>query len=502
MTREDWIECRLIDACEIHDNLRRPVNSKERAQRIQGKIESDLFPYYGATGQVGLIDGYLSDGTYVLIGEDGAPFLDYTKNVAYKISGKSWVNNHAHVLKSKFDDDFLLHYLNCFNYTDFVSGTTRYKLTQGKLRQIPIKLAPLPEQRAIVARIEQLFSDLDNGIADLNKAREQLKIYRQAVLKKAFAGDLTREWREKQTDLPTADELLAQIKEERQKYYEKQFEDCQTAVKEWEFNGKVDLKPIKPQPAKSLSNLTKEEKSELPEIPHKWKWETIGNLCNKLQIGPFGTQLHKHDYSESGIPIINPKHIKDQKLNPQIYILETKAKSLPQYQLKENDVILGRRGEMGRTAFITKDQNNWFCGTGSLFIRFGNKFSGKFYSLLLSERRVVNYFYKNGGGTTMTNLNADIVNKLPIPLISLKEQEQIVQEIERRLSVCDKVEQIISESLEKAEALRQSILKKAFEGRLLSEAELEACRKEKDYEPACELLKKIKAEKLRNGEKK
>ncbi|MBN4048348.1 hypothetical protein JYU17_00080 [Flavobacteriaceae bacterium AH-315-O20] len=83
-----------------------------------------------------------------------------------------------------------------------------------------ILLPSFVEQNAILAKIEQLFSSLDSGITDLKKAQEQLKIYRQAVLKKAFEGELTKEWREKQTNLPTTDELLIQIKEEREKHYE------------------------------------------------------------------------------------------------------------------------------------------------------------------------------------------------------------------------------------------------------------------------------------------
>jgi type I restriction enzyme S subunit len=187
--REDWIETYLPNVCDILDNLRKPINSAERTKRIEGKKECELYPYYGATGQVGFIDNYLTDGNYVLIGEDAAPFLDYTKDVAYKISGKTWVNNHAHILKSHYNDDFLLHFLNQFQYRDFVTGTTRLKLTQSALKRIPVKLAPLPEQRAIVLKIENLFASLDKGIADLKTAQEQLKVYRQAVLKKAFEGE-------------------------------------------------------------------------------------------------------------------------------------------------------------------------------------------------------------------------------------------------------------------------------------------------------------------------
>ena len=96
-----WEVRKLGEVCEILDNLRKPINSTERQQRILGKNQKDLFPYYGATGQVGWIDNFITNGDYILVGEDGAPFLDLFKEKAYKISGKTWVNNHAHVLKGK-----------------------------------------------------------------------------------------------------------------------------------------------------------------------------------------------------------------------------------------------------------------------------------------------------------------------------------------------------------------------------------------------------------------
>ena len=95
-------------------------------------------------------------------------------------------------------------------------------------------------------------------------------------------------------------------------------------------------------------------------------------------------------------------------------------------------------------------------------------------------------------GVNQSNINGEKLSNYPIPLCSLAEQTQIVEEIESRLSVCDKMEQSINESLEKAEALRQSILKKAFEGKLLSQAEIEQCKQADDYEPASELLKSIR----------
>ena len=142
-----WPFIPFIEAVDIFDNLRKPINSKERQKRIDGKPVSELYPYYGATGQVGLIDGYLSEGEYVLLGEDGAPFLDAFANKAYLINGKAWVNNHAHVLLSKTDNSFLCYYLNHFNYNGYVTGTTRLKLTQAKMKTIPFVLPSMALQR-------------------------------------------------------------------------------------------------------------------------------------------------------------------------------------------------------------------------------------------------------------------------------------------------------------------------------------------------------------------
>jgi type I restriction enzyme S subunit len=136
--------------------------------------------------------------------------------------------------------------------------------------------------------------------------------------------------------------------------------------------------------------------------------------------------------------------------------------------LQNGDVIMGRRGEMGRCGLVTDKEEGWFCGTGSLYVRPNKKLiDSKFLYHLLQSRSIKKYLDQNAGGTTMANLNLKIVNNIPLHLPTLEEQQQIVQEIESRLSVCDKIEETITNSLKQAEALRQSILKKAFEGKLL-----------------------------------
>jgi type I restriction enzyme, S subunit len=125
---DGWHLLELENCVDILDNWRKPINAGEREKRISGKDASKLFPYYGATGKVGLIDDYLLDEEVVLLGEDGAPFLDFGKDKAYIVRGKSWVNNHAHVLKARdgiLTNLFLMHYLNYFDYHGYVTGTTR-----------------------------------------------------------------------------------------------------------------------------------------------------------------------------------------------------------------------------------------------------------------------------------------------------------------------------------------------------------------------------------------
>ena len=189
----NWCWTYLTKAAECLDNFRKPINATERAGR-NGNV-----PYYGATGQVGWIDDFITDEDLVLLGEDGAPFLDLIKDKAYLITGKAWVNNHAHILRSLFGDTgnrYLLHYLNSFNYAGYVNGTTRLKLTRASMDTIPIPLPPLAEQQRIVDRIESLFAKLDEAKEKAQAVVDSFATRKAAILHKAFTGELTAKWRE------------------------------------------------------------------------------------------------------------------------------------------------------------------------------------------------------------------------------------------------------------------------------------------------------------------
>lgn len=295
-------------------------------------------------------------------------------------------------------------------------GTGTPHVDPGLLWNYRFPIAPYNEQKRIVEKIEELFSDLEKGIEYLESTEKQLNVYRQAVLKFTFEG------------------------------------------------GNV--------------NRTK---------------YMLKDVSAKIQIGPFGTQLHKEDYIEGGIPLINPMHIENGKIvaDNSYSITTTKRDSLPNYIMQVGDVIMGRRGEMGRCGLVTEKEKGWFCATGSLFIRPKKELiDSKFLYYFLTGDTTKKYLEENAGGTTMANLNLKIVNNIPAVIPSIKEQRQIVLEVESRLSVCDKIEEMIEESLKQAEALRYSILKKAFEGRLVPQ--------DPDDEPAGILLQRIKAEKEKN----
>lgn len=181
-----WSSTRLAHTTVCLDHLRKPINETERKQRIEGKSQTELFPYFGATKQQGWIDDYIFDEELVLLGEDGVPFLDPLRPKAYLATGKSWVNNHAHVFRAIFvSPSYLIYCLNVFDYAGRVTGTTRSKLNQARALDIPIPLPPLAEQSRIVAKVGELMRLIDELEVRLVTRRKYHKAFAAAAINQA-----------------------------------------------------------------------------------------------------------------------------------------------------------------------------------------------------------------------------------------------------------------------------------------------------------------------------
>jgi restriction endonuclease S subunit len=167
---------RLGDVAEFLDARRRPVKEEER--------KPGPFPYYGANGQQGTIDGYLFDEPLVLLAEDGGHFDQPQRGVAYRVSGKTWVNNHAHVLRPKqcIDIGFLCRVLENYDLSPFITGTTRGKLTKAGAEEIPVPLPSLDQQRRIAAILDQA----DNLCHKRREAIERLEQITSAIFTHMF----------------------------------------------------------------------------------------------------------------------------------------------------------------------------------------------------------------------------------------------------------------------------------------------------------------------------
>lgn len=398
---------------------------------------------------------------------------------------------------------FVYNYLNYSGFQKLIKSIARATAQPAfnvtKFRTLKIPLPPLPEQHLISDKIEELFSELDNGIENLKKAREQLKTYRQAVLKYAFEGKLTKEWRTVQSRAGNppepAEKLLEQIKTEREKHYQQQIVKWKQAVTEWKANGEKGKKPTRISRPKTLPKLTSEETEIYGELPTSWRWSTFCNVTYK--VGDIDHKMPK-DFT-GGLPYLSTGNLKKDGTidfaNAKTISKEDFKRLSLKIKPERGDIIFPRYGTIGRNILINFNKEFLVSYSCAIIKNIPSLMDGKFvyyYSLSpVIKKEIEKYTVQ----TTQANIGIASIENFVFPLCSLPEQHAIVSEIESRLSVCDKIEQTVEDSLRKAEALRQSILKKAFAGELTKEWREKHPELVTGENSAEKLLEKIKAEK-------
>ena len=216
-----------------------------------------------------------------------------------------------------------------------------------------------------------------------------------------------------------------------------------------------------------------------------WEWSILSKQDISIQTGPFGSALHKHDYVSNGIPLVNPMHIREGQIYPNANqsVSKNKLKELTRYMLGPGDIVLGRRGEMGRAAVVRS--SGLLCGTGSLFLRTtSEKVVPDFLCLLLRSPQTCAFLEEGSVGSTMTNLNQQIVGSLEFPIASPGEQQEIVRRVEGLFKLADQLEARYTTAQAQVDKLTQSILAKAFRGELVPQ--------DPNDEPAEKLLERIR----------
>jgi type I restriction enzyme S subunit len=285
-------------------------------------------------------------------------------------------------------------------FCNLAKGSTVKNLNIEAVKKVIIPIPPLETQQAIVSKIEELFSELDKGIEDLKTAQLQLKTYRQSVLKWAFEGKLTNQ------------------------------------------NVKEGL------------------------LPKGWNEVEIKNVCENIKVGIVIKPTNFYSKDNSGIKSFRSANVREFQINDSNWVYFTKESNEINYRtkLKEGDVLLVRSGYPGTSCVVTKK----FEGCNAIDILIATPKKEKILSEYLccfnNSPLGKGMFRDKSRGVAQKHLNVGEYSKLKINIPSLEEQYCVVQEIESRLSVADKMEESIAQSLQQAEALRQSILKKAFSG--------------------------------------
>ena len=173
--------------------------------------------------------------------------------------------------------------------------------------------------------------------------------------------------------------------------------------------------------------------------------------------------IHKRDYVTNGIPLINPSHVIDSKIveDTAIAVTEAKAEELSSYTLFENDIVMARRGEMGRCALVTAREKGWLCGTGSFVLRFNSSLSRNYILLLFKTKWIKEYLGGESIGTTMTNLNHGILNKLPLLIPPTDEQHRIVAKVDELMALCDQLKHHLNQAKTTQQQLAHTIVQQA-----------------------------------------
>ena len=434
-----WICTSLGDITISRDRERVPVSRAER------QIRAKIYDYYGASGVIDKIDGYLFDKPLLLIGEDGANLINRSTPIAFIARGKYWVNNHAHVLDG-VDEDFLRYlelFINAIDLKPFVTGTAQPKMNQTKMNSIPIALPPEAEQNRIVAKSNELMALCDG----LERAQTQREDIRDRLTKVSYvqlsvsdADDVTF-----QSHARFAVDILAELTDRAN-----QVKRARQTILDLAVRGKLVGEDPADEPASKLlkrvaakkAQLMKEGKllgprsvvkinrQELPfNSPDHWGWVRLIEIAT-IRYG-FAFKSSHFNSDKRGMPLIRIRDI--SRTDTEAYF---EGDYDPVYIVRSGDYLVGMDGAFNLHCWNGKDGllnqrvlriNGWRCGIDPEFVR-------------LPLQMVLNHLHVATSLTTVKHLSAKQVNGIEIPVPPLAEQQRIAAKVNQLMNLCDRLE--------------------------------------------------------------
>ncbi|MDF4206863.1 restriction endonuclease subunit S [Pseudomonas protegens] len=347
------------------DGKRIPLNGEQRADK-QGDI-----PYWGANAIMDYVDEAIFDEELLLVGEDGAPFLDPLKPVAFHSSGPVWPNNHIHVLRPNKPEwvRFLVYAMNAADYANYIEGSTRQKLNQSRLMGIPVSWPSYTEQTQIARFLDHETARIDALIEEQQRLIELLKEKRQALISLAVTKGLD-------PTVPMKDSGV-----------------------EW-----------------------------LGEVPAHWTVSPLKFLVEEKVAGPYGASLTKAMYTDSGYRVYGQQQvISDDFSIGDYYISEEKFSEMQRYVVFPGDVLVSVMGTIGRVSVVPFGVEVGIINPRLVRYKFSSsKVTPEFVKILLMSLRYQSRLREESQGSTMEGLNMVILGDLPLVLPPLDIQRAIV----------------------------------------------------------------------------
>jgi|WetSurMetagenome_2_1015567.scaffolds.fasta_scaffold44307_2 type I restriction enzyme, S subunit len=394
-------------------------------------------------------------------------------------------------LSQYVDPKFVFYYFHSGEYWKQIGvkalGVGQPHVNANSLSKLKLRLPSKENQQLIVTKIESLFGELDQAEKGLQKAKQQLEIYKHALLKSAFEGRLTKNWRSDYNP-PSVKNLLNQIDEERQSQYEQELIEWKDKVSKWN-KGEINIKPTRPSKPIIPEKPNNSHLSRLWKLPKGWEWTQLGLISFITKLAGFEYSKYVRYEDEGDLFVVKAENVGTNGFKKTDFskIKTTSIAHLKRSELKGGELLIVFVGSGTGNVAVVPEDRNYFLGPN---VGMARPFSG-------INPKYIEYFFQSSLGkrillvtakaVAQPSLSMGTIRQSPIAITTLEEQDKIVDIIESKLTVLGNLEETINNNLAKVNVFRHSILKRAFTGKLVSQ--------DTNDENAYELLKRIKKEK-------